>query len=137
MALPSDFFTRQRANEGEKLAIIHPNGTESEHYLIVRSVDSDHYRKARDEAMREALKISTMPSGDDRDEAMQKVTIDTLASLIVGWSFEVECNEESIREFLIESPGNADRVDKFAADRARFFTKPVTTSTTTPEASSS
>ncbi len=119
---PSDFYTRKTANEGKKMFLMEPDGSISaEHFLLVRSVDSDNYREAKDRGFR--LVLDAAQNGEDRDAVIKKNTMDMYVSLIAGWSFDTPCTPEAIAEFLTESPNNTLRLDKFASDRKTFFTK--------------
>lgn len=121
---PTDFYTREKANAGAKLYLMLPDGSIStEHYLIVRGVDSDEYIAAKTSSLRSVMESSTFNDPEMRDEVVRESTRKMYASLIAGWSFEEECTEEAKIEFLRESPNNAKRVDTFASDRNNFFMK--------------
>lgn len=117
------FFTREAANEGIKLPLYLPDGTESEHYLVVRGTDSDVFRKAEMQAKRSAATIAQLESADDRSEMIAKEETKLIASLIAEWSFSTEMTQANVVKFLTEAPQIAEEVNRTAAQRGRFFKK--------------
>lgn len=118
-----NFFTRQTANDGIKLPLYYPNGDLSEHWLIVRGVDSDHFRRAETRAKRKVIEFAQIDNELEREEAASKAEIECLAELIADWSFEEEFNHDNVVKFLTEAPQIADIINKFAARRSEFFKK--------------
>jgi hypothetical protein len=115
------FYTRQSANDGVRLPLTHPDGSESEHWICVRGVDSDHFRQAEMFAKRKAIEISMIENEVDRAEKSRDVELECLASLVASWSFG-----ESVAgaaEFLKEAPQIADMINRFAVKRAEFAAK--------------
>jgi hypothetical protein len=115
------FFTRKIANDGIKVPLSLPSGEETEHYFIVRGVDSDAFRNADARARRMALVISEIEDKQEKEKMIQESHLDIIVSLIAGWSFEEECTPDNVRKLLIEAPQLADAVDKIAAKRSLFF----------------
>lgn len=118
---PSDFYTRDKANEGEKFFLPLPDGTLTEHYLIVRHIDSDSFRDTKSRIMRNAALSSKPVTDAEKAERAKSIHLDLLVAMIAGWSFETEFNEAVIREFLINCPSIADKIDGFGSDKANFF----------------
>lgn len=125
-----EFYTRQTANEGVNLPLYHPDGTLSEHYLIVRGIDSDHFRQAESAAKRKAVDIAQIESEQKRAEAVRETELECIAALIANWSFPEDCTKINVVNFLREAPQIADMVNRFAARRAEFFSKKSTSSAT-------
>lgn len=121
MAGMGDFYTRERANEGIKLPLALPDGTETEHYLVIRGIDSDAFRTAEAEAKRKAMQLAALEDDTTRAVAMENERNVLVASLVSGWSFESECTLESVREFLREAPQISDQIDQIATKRSLFF----------------
>lgn len=117
------FFTREKANKGIKVPLFLPNGNESEHYLMLRGIDSDEFRTADNRAQRLAMVIVEMPSALEKEQALEDSRIELLSSLIISWSFEEECTEDAKKKLLIEAPQIADAIDRVAAKRTLFFGK--------------
>lgn len=128
MTSMNDFFTRQKANAGIKLPLSLPDGTETEHFLVVRGVDSDVFREAETEAKRNAMQVAAMAETTERKEAMADEKRTLVASLVMSWSFDQECTLDNIKAFLHEAPQIADQIDQIAARRTLFFNKKLSNS---------
>ncbi|HGB5894180.1 TPA: phage tail assembly chaperone [Salmonella enterica subsp. enterica serovar Kottbus] len=124
----SDFATRQRANEGEKMFLSLPDGTRTKEYLIVRGVDSDAYNRARSEASR---RMFSLKDDEDPSPVVEENRLSLMTSLVVGWSLEEEFSEAHLRELLKECPQIGDQINQFAANRVEFFRKKPEKSSTT------
>lgn len=118
----SDFHTRPKANEGEKLPLSLPDGTPTDEYLLVRGVDSDQFKDALDAYRRELIGYAKLPDAE-RTEKGEQAKRKLVASLVIGWSFKVDFTEAALLEFFREAPHIATEVDAFASDRRRFFRK--------------
>lgn len=120
---PSDFFTRAKANEGERMPLSLPDGTPTDDWLQIRGVDSDEFRFALDEFRRELLVMASLKDESERAKKTEAARLKLNASLVIGWSLDAEFTEAALLEFLREAPYVATEVDRFAADRRRFFRK--------------
>jgi len=120
---PSDFFTRAKANEGERMPLSLPDGTPTDEWLQIRGVDSDHFRHALDEFRRKSLSAASLKDLEEKAEKAEAARLELNAALVIGWSFDAEFSEAALLEFLRESPYIAAEVDRFASDRRRFFGK--------------
>lgn len=119
---PMDAFnTVAVANKGRKLPLLLPDGSPSEHYLIVGHVYADAFRAKSEQIERE---FAEAKFGDDA-MAAKKFMDDNrpvlLASLIYGWSFEKECTPENVAAFLKTAPQIMAKVDEYAGSTAFFF----------------
>ena len=128
MTSMDQFHTRTRANEGIKLPLSLPDGTETEHFLTIRGVDSDVFREAEAEAKRNAMQVAVLEGDDQRKEAIADEKLNLVAVLVMGWSFDQECTLENIKAFLREAPQIADQIDQIAARRTLFFGKRLSNS---------
>ena len=117
----NQFFTRKKANEGRKVPLFLPDGSKSDDWLMIRGIDSDAFREADDEACRKAFELAAIEDELDRKEAFKSQKNNLVASLVIGWSFDVECTKENVIEFLTEAPQIADQVSQVARKRALFF----------------
>jgi len=120
---PSDFFTRAKANEGERMPLSLPDGTPTDEWLLIRGVDSDQFRVALDDFRRELLAIASLKDETEKADRAEVARLALNAALIIGWSFDAEFSDVALMEFLRESPYIAAEVDRFASDRRRFFGK--------------
>jgi len=133
------FFTRQRANEGIKLPLALPDGTDTEHYICIRGVDSDAFKSA--ESNQKRLMLQLLSSSDkvldtgEIEAATREGQLSILAALVISWSFDQECSLDNVKQFLREAPQIAQQIDKIASRRKLFFKKGLTPSTPTQEAS--
>lgn len=127
-----DFFTREKSNEGTIVPLSLPDGTPTEHWVRLKGVDSDTFRKAEAEARRKVIDFSrevsdkNLPPDQEREarhDFAAEARLDLVASLISEWSFPVEATRENVLRFLREAPQEADRLDRLAYDRAEFFKK--------------
>lgn len=115
-----DFYTLPKATEGVEFPL-EMDGKPTGHFLRIRGTDCEQFRKARFDGAR---RLRDIPEGTDewqRGKIMDEIVLDTLTSLVAGWSFEDECTPEAVRELLHNAPHLADAVDKAAGERARFF----------------
>lgn len=120
---PSDFFTRAKANEGERMPLSLPDGTPTDEWLMIRGVDSDQFRHALDEFRRKSLTAASIKDLEEKAEKAEAARLELNAALVSDWSLDAEFTEAALLEFLRESPYIAAEVDRFASDRRRFFRK--------------
>ena len=130
----SDFFTQDNAENGVRVELVKPNGDETEHFLIIRGMDSTEYRVATVEAMRTAsdtfknlnalLEKGEKIAPKKELEVLDEKDLSRTASLIVKWSFDEECKTEDVINFLRKAPHIRDMIEGFAANRSNFLTKP-------------
>ncbi len=116
----SDFFTAEKAEQGIKLPLFRPDGTKSDHWIKVRGVDSREFRIAESIAKRNGMAIAQMGE-EERAIALLDSRIDLIASLVIEWSFDEDCNRDSVVVFLKKAPQVADAIDRIAGDRSLFF----------------
>ena len=124
------FMTRQRANDGQRLPLYTPEGTETGHFLTVRGIDSDEFQKARARQTRIIAEIAALPE-DEREERALAATVDLLAVLVKDWSFSdpdlmpsgttYACTPENVSQFLREAPQIRERIDALVSQRRVFF----------------
>lgn len=124
-----EFFTRNKANEGVVLPLSHPDGTASDHWIKVRGVDSDNFRRAESAANRKAVELAMIDDKEERENAVRDVELECIASLVASWSFDKECTTDNVIAFLREAPQISDSVNRFAARRSEFFSKKSNSST--------
>jgi len=128
MTAMEQFYTLDKANEGQRLALQTPDGKQTEHWLQVRSRLSDEFRAAKSAAMQA---VAMVPD-DKREQVARDAGIVALAALIADWSFG-ELEPEKVRAFLRNAPQIAERVNSFAGDDEVFFGSGSAASTSSPE----
>lgn len=118
----SDFFTLPALEAGKKLALTLPDGTETDHYLIVIGSDAPAARRRLLELSREGRGRDESKMSSDEVYTINEVgTIKYRSSLVTGWSFDAPFSQEAVAELLQQNPGLAQEVEAFASNRARFF----------------
>lgn len=118
-----EFFTKQNAEEGVTLPLFTPDGNATQHWLKIRGVDSDTFAMAEFEAKREMMNIAQIEDIRERDRRNLKNKTVLIASLVMGWSFELECTKDNVVNFLTNAPQIREAINVAAGDRARFFKK--------------
>ena len=131
------FHTRSQANEGIQVFLSLPDGTPSEHWLRIRGVDSDVYRREDGKARRKAMEIAQEKDEDKREEMIDDTRLAVQASLVSEWSFSEPCSLSAVKAFLREAPQVAELVDRTSFQRALFFAKGSTPSSSSPAKASS
>lgn len=127
------FFTREKANDGVKFALTTPTGEDTDHWLLIRGVDSDEFQKARSAEARNFAKMAEIEDEEERNEAIEASAIRVMASLIGGWSFDRELTVDNIINFLTEAPQIREKIDEIASKRTLFFKMLSKNSKGTPE----
>lgn len=115
------FFTREVGNRGRKFFLSLPTGEITEHWVVIRSVDSDEFRLTDSEVRRELLSLVDQDDNKDKSEKVEELVRKTVASLIADWSFDQECTMENRMKFLKEAPQIQDMVNRLSAQRKVFF----------------
>ena len=127
-----DFFTREKSNEGILVPLNLPDGTPTEHWIKIRGIDSDAFRKAEAESKRKMMefardlaekKLTPEQEKEARQAFVDQSRLELIAALAFEWSFPVELNKEMVIKFLTEAPNQADILDRLAYDRVAFFKK--------------
>jgi len=138
------FYTRPQANEGKKLPLSLPDGSPSDHYLVILGVDSDEFEFARHKAQQQLVELKVNEDLDDKKIFDETKLIKTklIATLIKDWSFTdddgkpLPCTKDAVVEFLTNAPQIAETVDTIACDRDFFLIDSLESSENTQEQSS-
>jgi hypothetical protein len=117
------FYTRKISNEGVKMPLVLPDGTETKEWLLIRGVDSDDFRIAEASSKRAAMELSSIKDDKERYKAIEAVKIKFIAAIVAGWSFKREFTLDAVIELLTEAPQIAESIDRMAANRSLFFAK--------------
>jgi len=122
---PDDFGILDKAEEGIKLPLTLPDGTETEEYLVIRGTDSRVFKQKQ--ARLQKRKLDFLREKSNREDPDKLLDFETeterelIASLVAGWSFEKDCTESAVIEFLRKAPQIQESLDLTAADRSLFF----------------
>jgi len=123
------FSVKAKSDEGIKVPLLLPDGSKTDHFIMVRGADSSAFRKAQARAHRGALELLKLKNAknpiETGDLAMRqaKVQRDLISHLFAGWSFDEECTPESASAFMESAPQIEELVNEIAGDRSRFFSK--------------
>ena len=125
------FKTRDRANEGKRLALFAPDGSPTAHWLQVRHVWSDAFQDANAAEVAGIQAALLEAEGDEAAaaEIKREAKLRLWAALVADWSFDTPCTPEAVVDFLRSAPQIGRVLDKFAADSKRFFGDGSTSST--------
>lgn len=110
---PEDFYTRPQSDLGVKFPIEAPDGTQSSEWITVVGAESSLYEKAYRETMKATL------TGSDSIEQSDIL----LSNLVINWSFNTDCTNETVLKFLQNTPYIKAALDKFVVNRANFLKK--------------
>lgn len=119
----TDFFIRERANDGIDVPLALPSGEDSGHTIRIRGIDSDHFKKAQVIRSRDNIRLLAIESEEEQLAETEKADTLLLASLVAGWSFAEEVTETNVVKLLTENPVIRSLVDGTAAKRSAFFGK--------------
>jgi len=118
----ADFFTLPALEAGKKLPLTLPDGTETEHYLIVIGADAPAARRRLLELGREGrYRDESKMSDDEVYDINTANTIKYRSSLVIGWSFDAPFSTEAAAELLAQNPGLSQEIELLASNRSRFF----------------
>ena len=129
---PMDAFNvKTLSEEGVKMHLELPDGTETDEFLVVRGADCKTFKRAIARTHRQRLKRMKAQNGKDIDPAVEaakteKEDRELVAILVVGWSFEKECTQENVLKFLESAPQVEEQINEIAGKREHFFKKPLT-----------
>src|SRR6056297_336863 len=124
------FFTREVSQEGKKIPLSYPDGSESPHWVVLRGIDSDAYKTAF--AKERTYLLGLQEDGDIDDGTYEASKIRLLSSCIASWSFDDDPTPENVAKFFKEAPQVTDRLDRLIGDRKFFFAKEASGSKRSP-----
>lgn len=117
------FFTREKANEGIRLNLSTPEGAPTEHWIQVRGIDSDEYRRAQTALSRRAVEVAMIQDEKEYADALERMEQEARAALVIDWSLPIECSRSEVVKFFRKAPQISDEVFRQAKSRALFFAK--------------
>ena len=125
------FDVLTKSTEGVKLPLFLPDGTATDEYLLVLGSDCKRFKKALSKFQNDRVQLANQLKKDKiskqrYDSALEENESILIASLVVGWSFPEDCNENNVVMFFESSPQVQESVNVFAGERTNFFEKPQT-----------
>lgn len=113
----SQFHSRKKHEEGIKVLLPLPDGSETEEFVVLQGRDSASYRKAQAEYRDRMFKARVEEKEFDSLAEGRKLT----ALAIKSWSLEEPLTQEAAIELLTEAPYLLDKFDEVMQDTKRFF----------------
>ena len=127
------FATRDRANQGVKLPLCTPEGDDTEHWLMIKGIDSDDFQKAIVTRSEQSTNVDEIKDAHERITAIKRDNCEMLASIVSDWSFSdknlmpegkaQKCTPKNVVAFLESAPQVRDQIDNLISDRERYFTE--------------
>lgn len=109
------------------LPIVYPGQGDTGETLSIRSRYSKEFRESEAKALRQLSSMTQAAKGKELDADIVKDINDrSFAKLVAGWSFEEECTEENVIEFLEANPQIYDMINSKAAQDSLFLEKEET-----------
>lgn len=116
------FYTRDAANEGVKLPLKTKDSQKTEHWILVRGIDSDRFRMADMRAKRGLVNLVKLDE-EHRDKALAERQVVLVSSMVADWSFEQPCTAKNVQEFLRKAPQFLDQLDRIGS--CAFFRQQI------------
>lgn len=136
-----EFYTKSKAETGIKLPLYRPDGTKSDHWLLIKGIDSITFQKEDFKARRQRSNIEIQANAikDPAEkenflfEQIQEQEVGIIAALVADWSFDkgedfdpeakpnFVFNKKNVREFLKNAPQIREQINQFSARRSLFF----------------
>jgi hypothetical protein len=116
----TQLFTRKNANEGVAIPVIISEGKDPIGTIKIVGRDGEVFKNAMRLRTIENARILTLPE-DEQKEAISKADLELVASCVLSWSFEDECNKESVLNLLSESPFIFELVNQSVMNRSLFM----------------
>ena len=111
------YLDSDKRSEGVKLPLVDREGDLSGDFIMVRWAWSDDVRNVMDNLKRDMRKKYASETDIDADDYI----LEGIIAQVAGWSFDDKCAEKDVREFLIERPDIAERIDTVSANTKLFF----------------
>lgn len=113
----SQFYTREKHEEGVKVFLTLPDGTETTEFVVIQGSHSKAFRKAQSAYRTKMVEASA--EGKEFDSLVEGAKL--TASTIKSWSLEDELTEDSALKLLEEAPYLVDLLDSKIFGAKSFF----------------
>lgn len=129
----ADLNTREQANTGQEFDVPGPDGRPTGQKITLLHGTSDRGRAGR--AIVQA-KVPDMELSSrepvERHKLQDELVAETLAFLVVGWTFDDDCTPENAKALFVGSPYLIDWADLVTSRGGRFFKTASVNSKSTP-----
>jgi len=95
-----------------------PDGKETKEWIEIRSSKCKAFKRA---IYAQQKQLENLKGANTSFDDLEEKTIELLSILIVGWSFEDECNEENKKLLLSQNPALADTINDLATEDELFI----------------
>lgn len=116
MGSMTDFFIKDKANQGKKVPLHDIDGSETDQYIVICSVHSDAYAQAKEAYLK---KIADYHANNGE----KPNPLEVLAAIIKDWSFDEELTPDNALTFLEQAPHITAEVDKLVVDTEFHYSK--------------
>lgn len=116
-----------KANAGIEIPVMIPGGEQSVQtgeLLTVLSTYSERFRKAEANGyrrIRESVREAEAKNEKMDEKIYEEVALDSIAQLIIEWTYDEPCTTENVKLFLQTNPHMYDTVNRVSADHSVFF----------------
>lgn len=118
----TSIVTLEKSNKGVELIIPETDGET----ITILGIDSDACRIENDAILSELSdfgKGDKEPSKKEIAKRQDENQLRLLAKIVVGWSFDEECNDKNIKTLLVNAPHVRKFIDREAGNLTRFMGK--------------
>lgn len=130
----AELNTKVQAEQGREFNVPDFEGKPTGAKITLRHAQSDMGRAGRAIVQAKVPDLLLPETDPVRRAILQDALVaETLAYLVVSWTFEDECTFENAKALFIGSPYLIDWADRLTSDGGNFFGKASANSATTPE----
>jgi hypothetical protein len=119
----TDFYTRDKANEGRTVDVPGPDGKPCGVKFTIHSSDCDAFRRGKAAILAKGLDIASLPD-DKRADAVERLNLEMVALCVSGWEgMEDDFSQDALVTLFQNAPYLAAFVERIADNRTLFFGK--------------
>jgi hypothetical protein len=122
------FDVRKAIDDGVKIDLKLPDGSDSGKWLRIRNFRSQAYRDKLDEI---GARIAEQGKPDAKQRHADRIAL--LSSLIAEWNFETKLTPQSAADFLEKAILVREQIDRACLEDDRFFGKGAAASSSGPK----
>lgn len=113
-------------NALQRYKIIYPGLGDTGHHMMIRSIHSKSFREAQMKAQRQisAMVIANAGKEDpNMEELIEQIQMRAFAAVVASWSFDEECTQENVADFLSSNSFAYDDINILAGQDSLFLTE--------------